>query len=155
MIFSRSRERFGDSRNKQTMARQVNARVCVSVYSSVSVCLCVCKCALVLWVLSGVGGLKWVLALMTIAGSAVRCSILLFFYSSPLLLPILLLLFRGHSEVRLDLLPIARATTTGAAARSVTPRPPILLPSHTLYLSLSISVSFSLHWATPPSQLQR
>lgn len=63
-------------------------------------------------------------------------AILLFSYSSPLLLPIILLLFRGHSEVRLDLLPIARATTTGAAPRSVTPRPPILLPPHTLSHSL-------------------
>lgn len=63
-------------------------------------------------------------------------AILLFSYSSPLLLPIILLLFRGHSEVRLDLLPIARATTTGAAPRSVTPRPPILLPPHTLSLFL-------------------
>lgn len=67
-------------------------------------------------------------------------AILLFSYSSPLLLPIILLVFRGHSEVRLDLLPIARATTTGAAPRSVTPRPPILLPPHTLSLFLSHSL---------------
>lgn len=72
-------------------------------------------CALV----SGVGGLKWVLALMTIAGSAASSPILLISSSSSSLLLPSASSFSGsgHSEVRLDLLPIARATTGVAGTR--------------------------------------